>query len=138
MALIEINRNPSRRELNAFAFALATLFAVAGSVAFWRAHAPRVATGIWIAGALLLAVYLALPRLRRPICVGWMRACAPLGWLVSHTALAVVYFLVITPIGLAMRLAGRDPMKRRFDPSAESHWLPHQADEDASRYFRQF
>ena len=50
----------------------------------------------------------------------------------------MVYFLVITPIGLAMRLAGRDLMSRRFDPGAESYWLPHKADKDAGRYFRQF
>lgn len=74
----------------------------------------------------------------RAIYRAWMFAALPIGWTVSHLILAVVYFGVLLPVGLAMRLAGHDPMQRRFDPRAESYWLPHRQETDPKRYFRQF
>jgi hypothetical protein len=35
----------------------------------------------------------------------------------------LLFFGVVTPIGVAMRLAGRDPLRRRHDPSASSYWI---------------
>ena len=67
-----------------------------------------------------------------------MYAVYPIGWTVSHLALAVVYYLVVTPIGLLMRLFGRDPMRRKFDPSATTYWQPHESPDEPERYFRQF
>jgi hypothetical protein len=58
---------------------------------------------------------------------------------VSHVVLAIVYYLVVTPIGLVMRLVGYDAMKRRFDGEATTYWV-HRPDNaaDAKSYFRQF
>ena len=50
-----------------------------------------------------------------------MFAVFPIGWVVSHLLLGVVYFLVLTPIGLTLRALGRDPLERRFDQSASSY-----------------
>jgi hypothetical protein len=63
----------------------------------------------------------------------------PIGFVVSHVVLALVYYLVLTPIGLAMRVFGYDPMRREFDRSAESYWIARDTAEiKAERYFRQF
>jgi hypothetical protein len=35
----------------------------------------------------------------------------------------LLFFGVVTPIGVAMRLAGRDPLRRRCDPTASSYWI---------------
>jgi hypothetical protein len=52
--------------------------------------------------------------------------------------LAVVLYLVLTPIGWALRLLGRDPLARGFDPDASSYWTPHRSAARIDRYFRQF
>ena len=62
----------------------------------------------------------------------------PIGWTISHAVLALLYYLLFTPIGLIIRLFGRDPMQRRLDRSAATYWVPHNQDRDAGRYFRQF
>lgn len=69
---------------------------------------------------------------------GWMFAALPIGWTISHILLGMVYFLVFTPIGLVMRLLGKDPMERRFEPSAPTYWIKRPPPAEASRYFRQF
>ncbi len=53
----------------------------------------------------------------------WMRFGELLHGIVSPMVLAVLFFGVVTPIGLAMRLSGKDPMGRRPDPHSQSYWI---------------
>jgi hypothetical protein len=78
------------------------------------------------------------PAALRSVFVGWLIAVYPIGWAVSHAILAVLYFLVMTPIGVLMRLAGRDPMARAIDPAISSFWVRRRSDASRARYFRQF
>ena len=138
MALLEINRNPSRRDLAWFGAVLLLFFAVVGGVV-GRTLASDVARNVlWGAGAGLALVYYSVPALRRPMFVGWMYAAYPIGLLVSHLLLGLVYFGVVTPIGLLMRAVGHDPMARRFDRSASTYWIARKQARDVRRYFRQF
>jgi hypothetical protein len=138
MALIEINRNPGPGELRWFGLLLALTFGVIGAVVFWRFQGETAARVLWITGGGLALVYYAVPPLRKPMAVGWSYLTFPIGWIVSHTLLALVFYLVLTPIGLVMRLVGHDPMRRRFDPEAATYWIEHRPDSDPGRYFRQF
>jgi predicted NodU family carbamoyl transferase len=61
----------------------------------------------------------------------------PIGLAVSSVVLTTIYFVVVTPIALAMRLAGRDTLSRRLDRSAKSYWRPLPERTDGSTYFRQ-
>jgi hypothetical protein len=53
-------------------------------------------------------------------------------------ALAVLYYLVFTPVAVAFRLMGRDALDRKFDPQAASYWEAHNPDRGAAGYLRQF
>jgi hypothetical protein len=79
---------------------------------------------------------LARPRVIRPLYVGLSRATLPIGWVVSHVLLAVIYFGIITPVGLLVR-AFRDPLERALEPGARSYWVPREQAQP-NRYFRQF
>lgn len=67
----------------------------------------------------------------------WINAGAPIGWSISAVLLALVYFLVITPIGLLRRLGGADPMTRAFSDEP-SYWTPRETPTDPRRHYRQF
>ena len=67
-----------------------------------------------------------------------MYAALPIGVTVSYIILAIVYYLVVTPIGIGLRMAGVDPIVRRLDRSATSYWAPHEPPAETNRYFRQF
>jgi hypothetical protein len=139
MALIEVNTNPSRRDLRWFGLVAGLFLAVVGVIAWWKFDAPRVARAFWIAAPMLATLYYVLRPLQRSIYVGWMVASFPIGWLLSHLILAVVYYGVLTPIGLVMRLTGRAAVTRRFDPDAKSYWIARSnRDLPIERYFRQF
>jgi hypothetical protein len=110
------------------------LCGVIGWMAF--ASAPQWSYILWSIGALLGALGLAMPRVIAPVYRTLMVVTFPIGWVVSHLMLRVMYYLVITPIGWLVRRF-YDPMERRFDRGAESYWYPREQPEP-SRYFRQF
>ena len=136
--MIEINRNPSPRELFWFGLLLALFAGLVGAVARYQFGAPAASKAIWIGGAALTALFFMIPPLRRPLYLAWMYAAFPIGWTVSHLVLAAVFFLAVTPVGLLMRLLGHDPMRRRPDPKAATYWEPREGEPDSKRYFRQF
>ncbi len=140
MALIEIRR-PSKRELRVFGLLVGLFFGLIGGLVWFKAKtpAPTSATDvIWAIGGALMIIYYAVPRLRLVLYYGWMKAAYPIGWTISHLVLGITYYLVLTPIGLFMRVFGHDPMQRRFDRDASSYWVEHNPGADPARYFRQF
>jgi hypothetical protein len=137
MALIEINWNPGRRELKQFALLWIAFFGLIGAYCLWAKGSMPAATVSWIAAVAGVPGYFQ-PGLLRPVYVVWMALALPIGWVVSHLLLLVVYYLVVTPIGLLMRLFGYDPLQRRIDRTATSYWVAHEQAADPSRYFKQF
>lgn len=140
MALIEINRNPSRRELQHFGGIWQPLFLtiVGGWLTYRHPTMFPLAIGLWCLAAVSCAVGWLIPAAMRPIWIGWMYATFPIGWAISQVLIAIIFYLVITPAGLLMRLLGRDPMHRKFEPGAKTYWVPHVESKETSRYFRQF
>ena len=138
MALIEKNREPTPNELRIFGLLLAAFGGLLGGLVLYQAGLWPVATAIWITALLLCIFYYAVPSARRMIFHAYMAVVYPIGWLVSHALLVSIYYLVLTPIGLAMRLGGRDPMQRSLDRSATTYWTPHRTRQGMGRYFQQF
>jgi hypothetical protein len=138
MSLIRIRHNPTRRELNWFGLFWLIFFAAAAGYVGWRfgwglgawtilAAAILVPTVGWLQPAVMRTAYLALTYVTLPI-----------GFVVSHVVLAAVYYLVFTPVGLLMKLAGYDPMQRKWDKQAESYWIKREDAPSPDRYFRQY
>ena len=75
----------------------------------------------WVSAGVLAAWALAAPITLRPVYRAWMRLAILLSRITTPIIMAVVYFLVITPVAVIMRIVGRDPMARRFDPDAKSY-----------------
>jgi hypothetical protein len=83
----------------------------------------------WAVGAVLALTALVAPASLRPVYKGWMRVGAVLGWVNTRILLLIVYCLLVVPIGLVMRLSGRDPMARRIDKSLASYRIKSRDDE---------
>lgn len=139
MAVLEIKWNLSRRELKMFAalwFPLACAmicFLVYKATGSWP-----VARNLAIIGAVLAAVGFFVPLFAHWLYVGWMVAAFPVGWTISHLLMGLIYYAVFTPMGLIMRLCGRDSMGRKFDPAADSYWVTHTPPKDKRQYFKQY
>ena len=83
--------------------------------------APGFSRGALIVSALLVLPALVWPGFLSPVYRVWMAIGYVLGWINTRIILGVVFFLLFTPMGLIMRLLGKDPMCRRFDPQLGSY-----------------
>jgi hypothetical protein len=138
MALIQINKNPSRKDLNWFGILFAVFFGLVGWLAWRRFGSEPTAHVLWGIGVVIPAIYYAIPRLRRPIYLAWMYLAFPIGLVVSYVLLALVYFAVFAAVGLIMRLARYDPLQRAFDSEKRTYWVEHRTGGQTSRYFNQY
>ncbi len=62
----------------------------------------------------------------------------PIGFVVSHVVLAVLFFGILTPVGLTLRLLGRDLLDRGFEREKKSYWVDLPQSIQKRDYFRQF
>jgi hypothetical protein len=93
----------------------------------------------WIGTGLVLAACRIVDPLFRWMYKVWFCFAVALGYFVSRALLTLIFFLVITPTGLIMRLLGKDPMDRRWRPDAASYWEKREDGQaDIDRYERQF
>jgi hypothetical protein len=138
VAMMEINWDPSRKELRQFGFLCLAFF---GGLAAWNYHSHGELTlGVQLlaaAAAIGGVLGAAAPQLLKWVFVGWIVAVFPIGWTVSHLLLGAIYFFVLTPIGLLLRVLGHDPMNRTLDRDAKTYWTTHEQ-APVARYFRQF
>ena len=147
MAMLEINLRPDKRTLKTFGFIALAGFGLLAGIIYWRnglfgldfGRAAGPVSGVLGILALLSAVCsLFAPSANRPLYVALVLLTYPIGFVLSHVFLGLVFFGVLTPVGLVFRLRGRDSLKRRFDPQAKTYWVPHRPTDSMERYFRQF
>lgn len=129
---------PTPRDLRLFGALLPAFFLLVGLGAGHRLNSSTATRVVWAAGAVVTVAYAAVPSLRRPTFVGWSRATHPVAVMVSHVLLTVVFVVLVTPIGVLLRLFGRDPLDRRADPSTPSYWQPRTGIPEPKRYLQQF
>ena len=115
-----MSRTYDVKQLRHFGWLVGGIFGLIGLWPLvWRQQSPR-------AWALTLAVLLILPalvapRLLAPVYRAWMLLGEGLAWINTRIILGVVFYGVVTPIGLVMRMLGHDPMRRRADRAGESY-----------------
>lgn len=75
----------------------------------------------WLVAGVLTVWGLVAPLSLQPVYRGWMRLGLLLGRITTPIILGTVFYLLIWPMGLIMRLFGRDPMTRRLEDAIESY-----------------
>ena len=110
----------TRKELRQFGLLVGAIFTVIG---LW----PLVFRGeplrLWAVGigGLLIACGGILPQLLAPIHTGWMWVGHILGWINTRILLGIVFYVLLTPLGLVFRLMGKDTMRQAFAESSTTY-----------------
>lgn len=134
--MVKINWKPSRTDLRKFGVAMLVGFGVIGSVLIWR-DKIFVAKACLLFGLLAGALGLSGTCLALPVYWAWMGLAFVMGNIMSRLVMALIYYIVITPLGMGMRLLGRDSLhlKRK---GQRSYWVDISPERDKSEYERQF
>lgn len=91
------------REGRVFALSLGGGFLFIGLVAYWR-HAPRIASGALVVAAFSLLAAALVPGKLDPARRVWMKFGEGIGYITTPIVMAIIYYLVVTPIAAVRRL----------------------------------
>ena len=104
-----------------FAFTVGTAFLVLAGIAWWREH-PVMWRALGGLGAAFWLGGLTVPGLLGPVYRSWMGLAHVISRVTTPIFLGIVYFIVMLPVGVLMRLFGRNPVQHK--PSNDSFWAP--------------
>jgi hypothetical protein len=138
MAIVDINWNPSRKELKTFSLLLIVFFAIVAGLTSGKGAAIETACLIAGGGAVVGIAGVLSPAFIRVVYVVWMAAGFPIGFVVSNVVLALVFYGVVWPIGLMTKLTGRNALQLGLDRKAKTYWNVRPPMKDPRRYFRQY
>ena len=112
-----------RAQLRNFGLIVGGIFGVIG---LWPAIIRGGNVRTWMVGLAVVLILPALvaPRALAPAHRAWMALGSALGWVNTRIILGLIFFGMITPMALVLRLARRDPMQRAFDPNATTYRVP--------------
>ncbi len=118
--MINAKISATREEVRKFGYMFAGICVLIGAYSIYKGHGtwPWFAAG---AGFFLTTGLVGYPVLR-PIYVGWMKFAFVLGWINMRVLLGVFFFLILTPVGVFMRVFGKDLLEERIDRRAGSYW----------------
>ena len=63
-----------------------------------------------------------IPIILKPIYIGWMSFAIIIGWFMTRFILSLLFYLIVTPIGLITRVLGKDFLELKKEASNGSYW----------------
>ena len=143
MKLIDINRNPTDRQLQQFGVAALIFLPLIGWLATGKPRTIEAANlpllgGLAAVGLVLAVLGFIKPKALGPVFVGASLITLPIGLVVGEAVLLVIFYGLFAPMGLVFRLIGRDALQRRLDRGVTTYWQNKRQPDSPARYYRQF
>ncbi len=126
-----------RREQRKFGLVMAVCFAIIGLIRWWLSgHPPYWA---FIVGGAFLVFAAAAPFVLRPVFFLWMKFAMAMHWVMIRLLLTVVFWGLFVPMRLIFTMAGKDALRRKWQPDAATYWEePDEQPAEVERYLNQF
>jgi hypothetical protein len=107
-----------------FGLVMAAALAIVSSLNAW--HSGRLWP--WTGGlaALLLAAAFLRPAVLHPLNLVWLKFGLLLHRMVNPVVMALLFYSTVVPTGLVMRMMGKDPLRLKRQPDADSYWIVRQ------------
>lgn len=130
------NIKSGEKELKEFGLLIGGILLAIALIALWKGKVRPWFFGV---GGLLAGLGLFAPALLKPLQKLWMALGLTLGFFVSRIVLTLLFYLVVTPIGMITRAMGKDILDEKIDKSKASYWLARSlTSKDQRSYENQF
>jgi len=131
------NLNPNLKELRKFGLTVGIVLSLLFLFLFYKQKIEAV----WVFSfpAILIIFGIALPKALNRVYLIWMAFAITIQWIMTHLILTIVFYTVITLIGLLHRIFRKDVLSLRFKTNTKSYWKKREVkDVDLKSYERQF
>ena len=113
----------SRKKLRNFGILIGGIFIIISAWLVFKNHQNLAIYLLFSLGIILFSGGLFVPDLLKTVYKIWMGISIIIGWFVSRIILTILYFIVITPLGLILRLSGKKFLDIDFKDKQESYWI---------------
>lgn len=90
---------------------------------FYQLDPQNFRIGAAAIAALFLLLAFVAPKVLHPLNVAWMRLGFVMGLIVSPIVLGILFYLTVVPMGILLRLMGKDLLRLKLDKTAPSYWI---------------
>ena len=119
---------PDNRSLRGYGITMATVVGGLGIASLFIGKHHWRGAALLAVGIAFLVAAVARPQSLSAVRRAWMALALGIGWWVSRLLLLLSFVLLATPLGVVMRLTGRDPMMRKWDKDAPTYWIPRRSE----------
>lgn len=114
------NIKSEKSDIRKFGITIGLFLMILGGYLFWRGR--NAFEILLVSGIALCVLGLAIPIVLKPIYWIWMVLAVILGWIMTRVILSLLFYIVITPIGLLSRLSGNRFLDLKWDKSKDTYW----------------
>ena len=131
------NIKTNKAALRKFGLMMGVFFSIVAAVLFIK-HRQSALPGAIVA-LVFFSIAISTPTLLKYLYIIWMKLAFILSWFNTRLLLCVIFYLVLSPVGLVMRIFRVDLLERRFNPGLDSYWKAREKTTLAKRdYTKQF
>ena len=114
------------KDLRQFGMVLAAVLTVFGAIHFLK---HRMILAQWFCGVVLIVLCLGLlaPGMLKNVYAVFLKAAHAIGWFNTRVILILIYYVILTPIAIIVRICGKDPLNRKIEKSASGYWSVRQS-----------
>ena len=110
----------AKSDLRSFGITIGIILMLFAGYAFWRGNESfQLVLAI---GIILFVFGITIPLLLKPVYLVWMMFATILGWFMTRVILSILFYVILTPIGVVSRLFGKQFLEVRWDKSESSYW----------------
>ena len=123
------HEQPSKRDdvkaptERSFGITFAVVFALLAAFTYWHRGATMTFYTVIIVSLVFAVVTLVAARLLRPLNLIWLKFGLLLHKVVNPVIMGLLFFVVFTPMGVAMRAIGVDLLRLKRKPATETYWI---------------
>jgi polyferredoxin len=131
------NLKSEKSDLRKFGITIGTVLFIIAGFFFWK---EKESFQLFLTiGIILFVTGIAIPIILKPVYWAWMVFATILGWFMTRVILSLLFYVIVTPIGLISRLFRKQFLELKWDKSQDSYWNYRESKElERSNYENQF
>ena len=114
------NIKSEKSDLRKFGLTVGIVLMIIAGLLFWKEkESSQIFFGV---GAIILLTTITIPVILKPVYSIWMVFGIIIGWIMTRIILSLLFYIILTPIGLVLRLFGKQVLELRWNKSEQSYW----------------
>ena len=114
------NEPHTKSDLRKIGITIGVILLIIAGFLFWK---EKESSQILLTfGVTLCILGIVIPFILKPIYWVWMIFATILGWIMTRVILSLLFYIIFTPIGLILRIFGKQFLEFNWDHSKQSYW----------------